>query len=96
MAGRAALRLLRPVVERFEAEDGLWLGERTLALVRPVVDQNDAIDRAPAEPPLDPGARPPEGRQSSFRRARRPRWAHPALCRHVEELRAWKALPAAA
>ena len=45
MAGRAALRLLRPVVERFEAEDGLWLGERALALVRPVVDQNDAIDR---------------------------------------------------
>jgi hypothetical protein len=46
MAGRPALSLLRRVVERFEAEDGLRLGERTPALVRPVVDQNDAIDRA--------------------------------------------------
>jgi aminoglycoside phosphotransferase (APT) family kinase protein len=34
------------VVEGFEAEYGLRIGERTLALVRQVVEQNDAIDQA--------------------------------------------------
>lgn len=39
------------LLEGFEAEYGLRIGERTLALLRQVVEQNDAIDRALLERP---------------------------------------------
>ena len=96
------------LIEAFEADDGLRIGERTMALVRQVMERSDAIDQALDERPwtLVHGDlrcltsvlqlyRLSQEPESTVRAAVLNGEAIQRFAGVIEELRAWEALPGA-